>query len=789
MKRPAWVFLPGLAAGILLAQEIALDLNICLVACLISAGLFLMDTTRRAGLFACAFFLAFLRVQPLPEPDKMSAHAYRVVVTDAGSGRDFQTLVVKGLDQGEKIRLTSEDRGFQVGDVLSFRAEVEKPTPALNPYAFDQARYLAARGLDGKAYVRQGQVQLLGRSEDAWLKFKRGFQTYVAQTFDRALVPQHSDLMQSLILGASTVDVETSEAFRTLGLTHLLAISGLQVQIIAGLCVALLLALGLHCYLAQVATLAILVIYAGLIGFPFSIMRAVLAFAIGTAALLLGKSTDDLNALAMSAVIILIGAPYALFDIGFQLSMAATAALIILTKYMPSPFLTKSLSDAWQETLAVQLGLFPLQMRYFNHWNPLMIIMNLALVPLFGLFTTGAFAILLTGWLPWIPEGLGLVLDGLVGLSLYLVKTYASVEALNLVLPSLSWPGIACLYLLLAIWLNRALIGHLPQRIQGRVMAFALVYLALFSLATRICPIHRMTFIAIGQGDSFLFQSGKTRFLFDTGGSPMPEETKSGRILEHFLTAQGIRYLDGIWLSHPDADHVGNLDLARQVAQVGTVYASPLTLQELKLNGGIPIRTGDLYRGRGFEIRVVHSDDQAASPNDRSAVLLVKMGQTSILLTGDIEGEGEAAVSALGLEADFLKVPHHGSGSSSSEVFLDGLRPKIAIVSVGPNRYGHPDPEVLARYQDRHIDVLRTDRDGAICLSSSVFGTWVKTQVHPRTNLVKWMQARLDQLLAMLLILLMMIRFWKPGRRQDELQTIDAEDRKQGPFGNGPDLW
>jgi len=251
----------------------------------------------------------------------------------------------------------------------------------------------------------------------------------------------------------------------------------------------------------------------------------------------------------------------------------------------------------------------------------------------------------------------------------------------------------------------------------------------------------RLTMLDVGQGEAiYLEVPGRSNMLVDAGGMLGEGFDIGQRVIVPFLWHEWVNRLDVVVLTHPQSDHIGGAPTILREVSVGEVWtggspaasATDVWIQEYLRHRRIPHRVvaaGDppLRWGRAV-VQVIHPavEDGGApptrlgretGPNDRSVVLRAQSGDQAILLTGDLERNGEAALLGSGatLAAQVLKVPHHGSRQSSTEAFLRAVGPADALVSVGHrNPFRHPHPEIVARYRAAGIRVWRTDRNGAI---------------------------------------------------------------------------
>ncbi|MBZ0111536.1 MAG: DNA internalization-related competence protein ComEC/Rec2 [Thermoanaerobaculia bacterium] len=572
-------------------------------------------------------------------------------------------------------------------------------------------------------------------------------------------------LAHGLALGeAGAIDVHWREGLRRVGLSHVLAVSGLHLGLVAAWIA--LLSFRWKRGRRLLASLTALSIYGGLVGPQPSVLRAGVMAAIVVTALLMRRPPVAINALGLGVSMLIALDPGLIVRVGFQLSVAATAGIVLLT-----PGVRRNLQDlgrallrvgglgckaptlsargaegeTWrwgrnllQEgisvTLAAQIATLPWTLGVFHWFSPPAAIFNLLAVPWVGLSL--ALSLL------WV--GLEVLLPGLaqpiVGAALDLL-TYPCTVLAGMG-PSL-WMGqtvvvgpleLSVALVALVAWSLRFLVGPWNH---------ALLLIALGALAVGSPPRQaagssdaegrvRVSMLDVGQGDAILLQDGEFSVLVDGGGWTRPG--LGTRVLAPALRKLGIRSLNMVIVSHPDIDHCGGvLDLLR-VLPVGEVVTETLKFEESPCfeelsTLDIPRRSaaaGDSFAVGGWSLSVLgppalHEGPLNPSHNSRSLVLRAAALGRCVLLTGDIdqstEGELRERWGDEALRCDLLKVAHHGSRSSTSPGWLYATRPRIALISVGrANRYGHPTSQVLNRLADRHIRTLRTNRDGQITL-------------------------------------------------------------------------
>ena len=538
-------------------------------------------------------------------------------------------------------------------------------------------------------------------------------------------------LARALLLGQGhALPPEQREAMRRVGLAHLVAVSGLNVGMVAALLLALLLRAPRA--LRLVGALAGVLVYALLVGPLPSLLRAVLmALAVG-GALLLRRLPQSANGLAAACLLMVLLDPSWVRDLGFQLSVAATAGLLALARPLAARLRwARWLGPPLAVTLAAQLATLPWALAAFGRFSVVSPLANLVAVPWAGMALACALA-----WaagrlvLGAAADPLLVVLDGLA----------APLEWLER-LPASPWISVVVRAEWWAAWAAAALLAWWLLRPAGTLLALARGAGAALLLAACVAwpePGLEVVILDVGQGDAVLLRDGRRALLVDGGGWRSPGF--GGRVLVPALGALGIRRLDALAVTHADVDHCGGAaDLLAEVP-VGELWLPPGLAatgcgRRLLAGGRAPVvelAAGDARRLGRWRLlalapprrvaRLAAVDGAALSDNESSLVLLAEGHGRRVLLTGDVEAGGESSLvdrwGEPAIACDLLKVAHHGSKSSTTARFLAAARPRLALVSAGRgNPYGHPSDLVLRRLADRRVGVLRTDRDGMLRVS------------------------------------------------------------------------
>ena len=772
--RPLAMFTACFAAGMLcVAASTGADLRrltLCAAAALTLLCAALLLRRRNAMLagwlaLICAFaagmvrFDAALALYP-PVEAVYSVNYTGTVVSDPFINANDRLVCLMDLDGVDgrpsgrhriRLYLRSEElplEGIEYGQRLSCFGHVWPQDHATNPYQSDNANRLLAQRITGMGAAKLEDVEIVGQSAPSPEGFRLKLRHGVSAQIDR-LFPYNADLVRAFVLGdRTTLDYETRDAFSKSGVAHLICISGLHISLLAMVVLRLLNRI-LPRRRATVMTLAAVLVYGWLIGFPNSMIRAIVMFAVFSLGPIFGRSGDAVTRWSLALTLMLLGNPFNLYDVGFILSFAASAGILLLTEPLEALFGVARLR-VWLRkkkrmprlckrailyfpallcaTLAAQLASLPFVLDTF-HLQPLIAVpVNLAAIPLaMAAYPLSLIALICSAALP-LPAAIRLaaVPDGLFRLLMGFVRLSSGYSAAALRAPR--YP----------MWL---LIAHCA----ALVMASSLAKVPL--RRRRFLPIFAAGLVAVSIGNAYLHSLGCTLIFFDAGQADAALMTIDGHNyiydvgdaytpIDDYVSAACLG-VDAVFLSHPQYDHVGGLKSLLEACTPKVIYvpagwdrypAADSVVEGMALaeEMGVPIvelSIGDtLTLAGGAHARVygkheVVSDD----PNDVSLLLCLTCRGDTVFYTGDISSEGEPAFIP---DVDILKVPHHGSKYAADERLLSAATPRLSIISVGDNNYGHPSPEVLDRLKSVGSEIMRTDECGAITIRIGLDGAW-----------------------------------------------------------------
>lgn len=779
--------------------------------------------------------------------------------------------------------VTGEEESLKIGQQIILEGTFSHFATATNPGEFDVQRYYAAKGIGGR--VRQSQILAVGEKYSFLREKLYGFRQVLHDRLAEVFPAKEASVMQTLLLGEKEeLDAEVKELYQKNGIAHILSISGLHITLLGMGVYRLLKRLGLPVRAAAVGGAMLLLIYGVMVGMSVSASRAIGMYLLQMLGIFVGRTYDMLTGLGLMALLLVLQEPERLCDVSFLMSFGAVLGICILTPMLSgdgrerdadAELEVKGIS-AWLRTVADILGdsayernkyregwrkvayegiqrivsavkggfaasvgviLFtlPVQLWFFYEIPVYSVLLNLLVLPFMSVVVAG-------GILSLIP-GLGLVgtVDCLI------LWWYEWICGRFAQLPGAIWCvgrpevwQIVCYYvgiLLLVFgreyveaWNRRGTYGE--KNVPGDRLHFArtphliavvmILGLLIGLLTGNFDCGSRVTFLDVGQGDGIVVETGQGAYLFDCGSTS--RKNIGEYVLKPYLKSRGTRSLRGVFVSHPDEDHMnGVIELLENGADWGIVVEQlflPAIAEEKRTESfaallaaaeaaEVPvsyIKCGDEIRDSQLRLLCLHPEENTtlADANAYSECFYVEVfakkmkqeaiddrkandasggsviegsgengsfagngerkdfrmndGKINILLTGDVEGEGERQLmqelqsmqgsrslqEALPLQelrslqttrrlqeqrgqrefrVDILKVAHHGSRYSTGTEFLATASPATAIISCGRNNsYGHPHAETLQRLEDARVPWYGTMDYGALTVTVDSHG-------------------------------------------------------------------
>ena len=658
---------------------------------------------------------------------------------------ESETVLVR-LDTGEEDRMAVADLA---GRICRFTGTVRAPDGRRNFGCFDYALYLKGRGIRCLCNVSRYRVEV-GEIRSSFLHV---LSISKARFLDRIspLMPRDAfSLLAGLMFGEKGyLDEDIYASFQENGIAHVLAVSGLHVGLVYALVQKIL--AGRRNASSSLLCLGALLCYACLSNFSVSVLRAFFMISLHMAAFHLRRRYDLVSAASLAVLVFLSANPHQLFDSGFQLSYMAAYSLGVALPMMQLKALEwadrykKAWIDDAAKTLlpcfAVQLGMTPLTLFHFLMLSPVSLLINPVAVALAGLL---------------LPAGLALFFVQMLNLPLLTAAAAAPAAALAKMLLMLDdaagrigWsspmaaPTVGMLFLYYGLFFYLFSEGRAVLLRKGCYRGSAVLCICLLLASTLVPPLfgignllpwlrlqRDVVFVDVGQGDCIHVSCDGFHALIDGGGSfrkNVGEDT-----LQPYLLKNGITGLELAIVTHPDQDHAKGLKELSQVMPIRTIVFPSVYRNDITVTDGYRAERF-VFLGRGDEIRLGDAIFHVLTPyqdgrvsgqendaNETCLTAVLQIGDCKFLLAADMTDSIERQLLADGtpIDADILKVAHHGSAYSSREDFVSAVNLRCAVISCGRNNsYGHPAERVTAMLQEMDAVLLRTDSMGAIGLT------------------------------------------------------------------------
>ena len=754
--------------------------------------------------------------------------------------------------------VTGEEESLKIGQQIILEGTFSHFATATNPGEFDAQRYYAAKGIGGR--VRKSQILAVGEKYSFLKEKLYGFRQVLHDRLAEVFPAKEASVMQTLLLGEKEeLDAGVKALYQKNGIAHILSISGLHITLLGMGVYRLLKKLGLPVRAAAVGGAMLLLIYGVMVGMSVSASRAIGMYLLQMLGIFVGRTYDMLTGLGLMALLLVIQEPERLLDVSFLMSFGAVLGICILTPVLSgdgrerdtdeelegkeisvwpvwlrtvadilgdSAYARNKYREGWRKvayegiqrmvsavkggfaaSVGVVLFTLPVQLWFFYEIPVYSVLLNLLVLPFMSVVVAGGILSLIPGlglvgtvdclilwWYEWICERFG-ELPGAVWCvgqtEIWQIACY--------------YAGIFLLVFgrrYVEAWKRRGTYGeeNVPgviihsNRFQHQIATVMILGLLIGLLTGNFDRGSRVTFLDVGQGDGIVVETGQGAYLFDCGSTS--RKNIGEYVLKPYLKSRGICSLRGVFVSHPDEDHMnGVLELLENGEEWG-ITAEQLFLPAIRESerretfeqllaaaedAGIPvsyIKCGDEIRDSQLRLLCLHPEENTtlADANAYSECFYVEVfakkmkqeaiddrkandasggsaiGKISILLTGDVEGEGERQLTQR-LQAlqesrslqesqslqttrrlqeqrgqrefrvDILKVAHHGSGYSTGTEFLATASPAIAIISCGRNNsYGHPHAETLQRLEDARVPWYGTMDYGALTVNVDSHG-------------------------------------------------------------------
>lgn len=667
-----------------------------------------------------------------------------IVNTYLNEYQDNQKSKTNQISQSSQIQ-----NEFQIGNLVSVSGIIKKFSINTNPGEFNEKFFYRIQNISYKVNAKEIS---LAHSQYSKLHFQLNkIKDHLIQVYNSILSEKEAGIIVAMVLGSKhLLDDEIKTLYQGNGISHILAISGLHISMIGAAVYLLLRKLRMGLYGATILSILFIYSYGILTGFSVSTKRAVIMYSLMLMAKLIGKTFDSLSALSLSAFIILLQNPMELFQAGFLLSFGAVLGIVLVLPCLNQLYEPKTVVlKAIYVSISAQIFTLPFVLYFFFQIPIYSVFTNIIILPFTSILMITA---LLAGLLGLIYLPLGVFIAGGAN---YILKYYEIVCSLCNKLPgkllTLGRPGAFRIIAYLIIILVFIIVAKTYNRKRLMILILLAVGVLVISGPRKGLTI---TMLDVGQGEAIYMETKKgTTFLID-GGSIDVSSVGTYRI-QPFLLSKGVDKIDYAIVTHEDKDHISGLI---EICKEGKVKIRNLVLPkidksrnaidiigegELDNYGNLEalaiekninimyIKAGDYIREGRLNITCLHPREgyNYSTTNDYSTVLSVTYGEFDMLLTGDVELDGERAIinsllndkyvdeNLVNSGYEVLKVAHHGSKNSTSEEFISIIKPDLSLISCGKNnRYGHPHEELLDRLDEAGSQVIITYESGAITI-------------------------------------------------------------------------
>jgi competence protein ComEC len=723
-----------------------------------SAAATLALAARRSR-FPAAFALAALAWcawRGAPPTIAQESRTVRVAGTIVGDVRrgDATNAFPLALDGSGMIVQTSLAERVAPGDHLVVRGRLEPFDEPRNPGEPSRHAIAVGEGLAGELHAARLIARAPSEPLDVRAWAARARAALSARLRARVREPEATVLAGALWGERGTLPRDLRDDFQATGTVHVLVTAGLHLGVVAAVIALLLRWVSVPRIPAALAAIPCVMAYAWLSGAHLPSQRAVVMVSVALLARACGARVVSWNALALAALAVALVWPASVTTVSFALSFSCVASIVLFARPLEHALARTALPARVREALALtistQIGVWPLSAATFGLIAPYAVLANAVVVPATGLGMIAGGAALAFANLPWAGDLAALIAAWDVAVILRVVQFVATLPGARL---SVAPPPAAAI----VAYDAAAIVAGMVLRRSPRGAAALLIAASLAVLVTTLrLPDGRLTItmLDVGQGDGIVIRTPRGHtILIDSGGrlergsgdrGESPAELVGERVVLAYLKRTGVRSVDLLVNTHPHGDHVGGCFPIVQALRVdavgdsgqtygGRAFRDCMTAAHNRHVPVILVRQGMHYvTDDGVALDALGPEepllaDGTNDVNENSVVLRLTYRCTAcarpfhMLFMGDAGAQSEARMLATGadLEADVLKVGHHGSAYSSTPAFIAAIQPRYALISVGRhNLFGHPAQTTVATLEHLSATVYRTDRCGAISLEA-----------------------------------------------------------------------
>ena len=699
----------------------------------------------------------------ISEPeDKEYKYTYTVKVDEINKNKKYKNTKLI-LDINKK---NLQGNMPQYGDAIIVTGKFEKPNSARNYKGFDYKEYLKSQKIYGMVSCDKYEI-ISNKRINIFSNFIHSIRQNIKTNMHKILNEEEAALCVGILIGnREDISEQTEDNFKKSNLTHMLAVSGSHITYIINAMAIVLGKIGKK--RTKIFTIIMLIFFMALTGFTASVIRACIMGILVLIANIILRKSDTINNLGISSFIILIFNPYAIIDVGFLLSYGGTIGIVLLGDKITNGMhnvlnkhakgkIAKYIITSFSITLSANLIIIPIIAYNFSTVSITFWISNILAAPIMEVSTIFGFIVYFISIICFpFAKFLGIFLNFLLFMLLKIAEISSLIPGCSIYIKTPYVLECVIYYLVLAIVFN---FNNLKNRLKRSKIIKRVVHIlkeikhskfkkstivilcftaVIFVSAFSFQKILKIYFVDVGQGDCTLIETPTNKhILIDGGGSEFGTYDVGKNTLLPYLLDRRITTIDYILISHFDSDHIGglfaimenlkveNIIIAKQGEESDNLTKFQEVVHKKKINV-IVVNKGDYIKIDKYSyFEILFPEENLINDNilnNNSIVARFNSLGLTMLFTGDIEEIAENRLCELysntnKLNAAILKVAHHGSRTSSTENFLELVRPKIVFIGVGDdNRYGHPNDEVLDRIGLYTQKIYRTDEKGEVQL-------------------------------------------------------------------------
>ena len=605
------------------------------------------------------------------------------IVDEIKKSDDYYKITIKSKEKIIGSYYSKEPLNISLGDKIAFKGTLSKPKNNTIPNTFNYRKYLYNHHV--YYLVKIDNIKVISKTRSVKYKVKN----YIVKRSEKF---KHSDYFKAFLIGDKS-EMDDYSIFQKNGVSHLFAISGMHLSLLSGI----ILFVFKKSRFKEILACIFLILFSMITNYSASIYRSLLLFIY----IVLNKKLDlrisTVNVLLLVVCTLLIFNPLIIYDMGFLYSVSVSLGLILFNKYMKKNYFV----NMFLTSFIAFLFSLPITLYYNYEINLMQIINNVVIVPLVSIIIYPLT--ILTFIFSFLEPILNVLISILKFISTHLIM-------INIIVPKVSLIFYFTYYVFLFMFLktNRKIF---------------ILLIIIYTLCIKAKPLIDFNtyvyFLDVGQGDSSLIYSKHKVILIDTGGN---DNIKVSDNTIKFLKSTGKSKINYLVLTHGDYDHMGeamnlveNFKVEKVIFNCGEFNDLEKDLIKVLDKKKIPyyscIKELNIDNSKLHFLQTKEYDNE----NDNSNVIYTKLDGYKFMFMGDASSTTEEEIlEKYNLpDIDVLKVGHHGSKTSSDKKFIDEIKPKYSIISVGKNnRYGHPNKEALDNLKDSKI--YRTDKYGSI---------------------------------------------------------------------------